>query len=126
MKKSFALIFFTFLFISSAFGKIVVSSNNFFVESKGTRNPIAMLNTLAQKKEISDVKLFSEGRVNLVLFAKNGEKEKLYSVDDDGFIYSIKPFTNYSIKDVDSDGMVTFKEEPERRYRINSKGIFLY
>lgn len=116
----------TFLLSSSAFAKIVVNSNSFFVESKGNRKPIALLNTMAENKEISEVKLFSEGRVNLVAFSKNGEKEKIYSVDEDGFIYSIEPFTNYRVKHIDSEGIVTFKEEPKRRYRINTKGFFLY
>lgn len=114
------------LLTTSAFAKITTKDHKFFVESKGNRHPISMLNSLVEKKAISAVKLYANGNVHMLSFAKNGEKEKVYSVDEQGYMYSIKPFTDYQVSKVSSDGKVKFKQDTKRSYKVNPKGFFLY
>lgn len=111
--------------LASAHSKVLLRQGRFFVETKGERKPIMMVNTLADQGAISQVKLYGDGKVNLISFKKEGEnKEKLYSVAENGFIYSIKPFTDYEVQSV-KDGLVQFKQN-QRRYKIDSKGFFIY
>ncbi len=126
MKTLMTFIALTLLLSPSLQARIVLQKDGFFIESKNSKMPIDLLNTYVRNKEISQVKLFASGNVHLVSFAKNNEKEKLYSVDEKGFIYSINPFTNYDVKSVDAEGYVHFKQENRRKYRIDSKGFFLY
>jgi hypothetical protein len=125
MKILSTLIVLSFLVSPVVQAKIVVEENTFFIESKGNRSPISLLNNLAKDKEISQVKLFAEGHVNIVAFAKEGEEEKLYSVSEDGYAYSIAPFTDYEIKEIDSAGLVRFQEDSKNQYRVNSEGFFI-
>jgi hypothetical protein len=125
MKTSLLFIIVSMFFAGSTYAKVILKDGLFYVESKGNRSPIALLNNLASAKSISEVKLFGKGNINIVSFAKEGEKEKLYSVAEDGYIYSIKPFSDYKVSEVTPQG-VRFKERPNRTYKINSKGFFLY
>lgn len=121
-----ALVFFLFVFSSAAFAKIVVHEDKLFIRKSGKQVPIMLVNQLVDQKAITHLKLYGGGDIHLVSFAKEGEKEKLYSVDEKGFIYSIEPFTSYEIEKVHAEGFVTFKQQPLRKYRISSKGFFLY
>lgn len=123
MKFIIALI----LMLSSvAHARIYFEKDTFFVETKGKKSPIAILNNLAQSKAITKVKLFGEGKIHILAFSKKNEKEKIYSVAEDGYMYSLKPFTDYEVKNITSKGLVQFKQDPKRSYKIDSKGFFLY
>ncbi len=123
MKTIIAL---TLILSSAAHAKIVLEQESFFVETKGNKSPIAILNNLAKSNAIYKVKLFGGGSVHMLAFAKKNEKEKIYSVAEDGYMYSLKPFTDYEVKAITDKGLVQFKQEPKRSYRIDSKGFFLY
>ena len=116
-----------FILVSThAFAKIVISEDKLYLRKGGDSIPLVFVNDLIEKKLVSEVKLFGKGDIHLISFAKNGEKEKIYSVDEKGYVYSIEPFASYSIKDINKKGLVEFKQAPGKRYRINSKGIFVY
>lgn len=126
MKTSLILITLLSLISTAAFGKIVSSKGKYFIQARGEKTPLFMVNKLIEEKEIKKVKLYEDGRIHLISFAKKGEQEKLYSVDSDGFIYSIDPFASYTVDRVDANGRVQFKEAPGRKYHISSKGFFFY
>jgi hypothetical protein len=123
--KTLSFLFCLSLLTPAAFAKIAVKGDKVFIESKGERTPLMMVNSMIKKKEISKLKLYGSGAANVISFAKKGEDEKLYSVDRNGFIYAIEPFSNYEVNQVDSDGLVQFKEVPGKSYRITSKGFFI-
>lgn len=114
------------LLCTSAFASIVRVDDKLFLRSKGKQVPLLMVNELIQNKTVTKVKLYGEGRVPMVSFAKKNEKEKLYSVDEKGFVYSIEPFASYDVADIGDDGSIRFKQVPGRKYKINSQGFFLY
>lgn len=126
MKVSLASLAALLMLSLSAFGKIVVQDDKLYVESKGNRVPLGLVNSMIQEKSISDIKLYANGKIHMISFSKNGEREKIYSVDEKGFVYSIEPFSSYSVSRVDQDNLIHFKEVKNRRYKINSKGFFLY
>ncbi|HXH76795.1 MAG TPA: hypothetical protein VNJ08_17630 [Bacteriovoracaceae bacterium] len=123
MKTVMAL---AFILSSATHAKIVMEKESFFVETKGNKAPIAILNNLAKANAIEKVKLFDGGNVHMLAFAKKNEKEKIYSVAEDGYMYSLKPFTDYEVKSITSKGLVNFKQEPKRNYKIDSKGFFIH
>lgn len=84
------------------------------------------VNDMIQKNTISNIKTYGDGNANLISFSENKGPVKLYSVDHKGFIYSIKPFSNYTVSDVDADGKFKFTEVPNRRYVVDAKGFFFY
>jgi hypothetical protein len=126
MKTAFTLFTFLILISSSSFARIVHTQDKIFFEQWGNRVPLETINRLITEKKISKIKLYGEGKAHVISFAKKGEKEKLYSVDEKGFIYSLEPFTNYKIKDVHEDGKFSFHEVPGRNYKVSPKGFFLY
>lgn len=126
MKTSLSLLALSLIFSTSAFAKIVKEKNRLFVESKNSKTPIHMVNTLLKEKKISKLKTYNNGKVHVISFAKHDGPEKLYSVDEKGYIYSIEPFSNYSISNVDENGKFQFKEVPNRKYIVDAKGFFLY
>lgn len=126
MKTALTLISFLLLISTSSFARIVHSQDKMFIEHDGNRVPLETVNILIKDKKISKIKLYGEGKAHVISFAKKGESEKLYSVDEKGFIYSLDPFTNYRVKDVHDDGRISFQEVPGRKYKISSKGFFLY
>jgi hypothetical protein len=117
------LILAALLISAPTFAKIVRQGDQLFVESKGKLSPLGMLNVLIQNKEVSKVKLYDDGQLHLVSFAKGPEKEKLYSVDERGYTYAIKPYADYQVEKVLSD-KVEFKERPGRTFKITSSGLF--
>jgi hypothetical protein len=111
---------------STAFGRILKVQDKLFLRAQGKQVPIFAVNEMIQKKAVSKVKIFNEGRAPIIAFARKNEKEKLYSVDEKGFIYSIEPFTNYEVSDVGDDGSIKFREFPDRKYKVNSQGFFIH
>ena len=126
MKTALTLFIFLLLTSTNSFARIVHTKDKLFMEQNGDRIPIDSVNNLIREKKISKIRLYGEGKVHLISFAKKDDKEKLYSVDEKGFIYSLDPFTNYHVKAIHEDGRVSFKEVPDKKYRISSKGFFLY
>ncbi|MGE3609308.1 MAG: hypothetical protein AB7I27_06950 [Bacteriovoracaceae bacterium] len=114
------------LYSASSFSKIVILGEKVFFENNGKQVPIILVNQLIDQKEVSHLKLYNGGEINIISFAKGNQKELLYSVDENGFLYSIEPFTGYQVEKVFSDGNFTFKQLPGKKYHISSKGFFLY
>ena len=126
MPKTLTLVSFMVLVSTSAFAKIVTEKGQFYIESKQGKSALLNVNELIKKKAVSKVKMYGEGKANIISFAKNDGPETLYSVDEKGFIYAIKPFSSYSVSHVDADGKFQFKEVPKRKYVVDSKGFFFY
>lgn len=106
--------------------KIVTHNGEFFIVSNHQRVPIFLVNQLVEKGEISRVKLYGAGNAHLISFSKDSDKkEKLYSVDEKGFIYSINPFVDYSVTEVDDQGKFKFREVQNKKFFISDKGFFL-
>ena len=117
----------SFLLSSSVMGKVVINKDQLFLETKGGgRTPISNLNTMLDKREIKNLKLYGEGSAHIVSFAKEKGKEKNYSIDHRGYIYDIEPFSNYTVSKVYKNGDVEFKEVPGRRYKVTSEGYYIY
>lgn len=124
MKKILASLMFM-SFCSTAFAKILITEGKLFIRTNGQQVPLMMVNDLIEKNKVSTVQLFNNGDVHLISFSRDGGKEKIYSVDDKGYVYSIEPFASYSVKDVNKNGLVEFKQAPGKRFRVNSQGIFV-
>jgi hypothetical protein len=121
------LVFLLILFYSfNGSAKIVIEDNKFFILNKKSKNPILMINDLIEKKMVSKVKIFLGGETHLLSFSEGKQKEKLYSVASDGYIYSLEPFTNFDVKKVTADGGILFRQLPDKIYRVNENGIFFY
>lgn len=126
MKATCALLALALTFVTSCFAKIVSSDELYFIKNKDGRTPISTVNDLIKDKAISKIKTYGDGSAHIISFAKKNGPVKLYSVDQKGFIYSIKPFTDYSVMKVEPNGKFSFQEVPKRKYLVNSKGFFLY
>lgn len=106
--------------------KIVTHNGEFFIVTQQQRVPIFLINQLVEKGQISRVKLYGAGNAHLISFSKDTDKkEKLYSVDEKGFIYSISPFSDYSVTEVDDYGKFKFREIQNKKFFISNKGFFL-
>lgn len=125
MKTTFALLA-TLILSSSAFAKIVSNDHRYFVSTNGKEQPIHLLNSLIENKQVSAIKIYAGGNINVISFAKKGGAEKLYSIDDKGYMYAIEPFANYRINKIDRDNMIRFAEAPSKRFFVNNKGFFIY
>lgn len=125
MKKS-GLSLAILMLSTSAFSAIISEKGKLYIRSKNGKAPIIKVNDLLEKEQVKNLKLFGNGDVNLLSFKTDKTDEKLYSVDEKGFIYSIEPFASYDVTRVHQDGKVEFKQEPKKKYRINEKGFFLY
>jgi len=126
MKKTLTLITLGVILSTSAFAKIVAVDGQYFIESKQGKSALVSVNELIKNKSVTNVKLYGEGKANLISFSKSDMPETLYSVDEKGFIYSIKPFATYTVSSVDADGKFQFKEVPKRKYTVDAKGFFIY
>jgi hypothetical protein len=126
MNKTLALIPMLALFTFSAYAKVVFTKDRLYLQKKGEQLPLSFVNEMIENKAISKIKLYGGGDVRMISFAKEDDKEKIYSVDEKGYVYSIEPFTSYSVSKVNSNGTVEFKQQPGRKYRISKEGFFLY
>lgn len=111
---------------TSAFAAIVTSKGEYFVETKSGKQPIMSVNEMIQKNTISNIKIYGNGRANLISFSEKKGPVMLYSVDEKGFVYSIKPFNGYTVTEVDANGKFKFSEVPNRQYVVDAKGYFFY
>ncbi len=125
MKTSLSLIALSLVLSTSAFAKIVKEKNRLFIETSTSKSPIHMVNSMIEKKAISKLKMYDSGKVHLLSFSKHNGPTRLYSVDEKGYIYSIEPFSNYEVSNVEN-GKFQFKEVPNRKYVVDAKGFFLY
>ena len=110
----------------SALAKVVIKKDELFLDTKAGRTPISSLNTMLDKKEVKNLKLHGDGKAHVVSFAKKNGEEKLYSIDQRGFIYDIEPFSKYSVSKVYENGDIEFKEVPGKRYKVTAEGYFVY
>ena len=126
MNKTLAIIPVLAFLTFSSYAKVVFTKDRLYLQKKGEQLPISFVNEMIENKAISKIKLYGGGDIRLISFAKEDSKEKLYSVDEKGYVYSIEPFTSYSVSKVNSNGTVEFKQQPGKQYRINKDGFFLY
>lgn len=111
---------------TSSFARILLEKDGLYIETSKGKNSIFMVNKMIKEDSISQLKMYGNGRAHLISFSKNKGPSQLYSVDAKGYIYAIKPFTNFSISNVDDHGKFQFFEMPGRKYSVNEKGFFLY
>jgi hypothetical protein len=97
-----------------------------YLRKDGKQVPVFLVNEFIDKKKVKKVNLFDGGKVHIVSFAIKGDREKLYSVDDQGYIYSIEPFSKYSVDKITEDGSFVFKEVPGKQFRVTGKGFFVH
>lgn len=124
----FSLTFFALLFVlkSTAFAKIVMIDNRVFLRNEGKQVPVLLVNELIEKDKVKKVNLYNGGRLHLLSFSVGKDAEKLYSVDESGFMYSIEPFSKYKVDRVSDNGTFQFREFPGRSYRVTEKGFFVH
>jgi len=120
------IILFILFYSFNGSAKIVIEENKFYILDKKSKNSLVMINDLIEKKMVSKVKIFLGGEAHLLSFSEGKQKEKLYSVATDGYIYSIEPFTNFDVKKVTANGGILFRQIPDKIYRVNENGIFFY
>lgn len=124
MKTTLTLLALTAALSTSAFAGVVTSKGRYFIETKKGTQPIMNVNEMIEKNTISNIRTY--GNANIISFSEKKGEAKLYSVDHKGFIYSIKPFDNYTVSGVDADGKFKFSEVPNRKYVVDAKGFFFY
>lgn len=127
-KMKTVLTFFALLMVlkSAAFAKIVMIDDKVFLRKDGQQVPVFLVNELIEKEKVKKVHLYGEGKVHLISFAVKNEKEKLYSVDDKGYIYSIEPYSKYKVNKIVEKEKVVFHEVPGKIYRVTDKGFFVH
>lgn len=123
-----ALTFLALLFVlkSTAFAKIVMIDDKVFLRKEGKQVPVFLVNSFIEKGKVKKVNLYDDGRLHVISFAVKGEKEKLYSIDDQGFAYSIEPFARYQVDKVTDNGNFEFRELPGKHFRVTDKGFFIH
>jgi len=126
MKKSLTMLTLMTFFATSAYAKVFIHKDKYFIKTLQGGTPLLSVNELLKEESISRIKIYGNGNAHLISFSKNNGPEKLYSVDENGFTYAIEPFTSYSVSSAEEDGRFQFNEIPGRKYRVNSKGFFLY
>jgi hypothetical protein len=125
MKNKLILTVLILLISSSSFAKIIYSNKKLFIEQDGHRTPVEMVNQLIKEGKITKVRLFRKGEVHMISFSNDKAPEKLFTVDEKGFIYTLEPYTNYNIKEVRRDGKFSFEEVPGRLFEVSKEGLFL-
>lgn len=124
MKRTLTLLALSAALSTSAFAAIVSSKGQYFIETKSGVQPLMAVNEMIQKNTISNIKTY--GSANLISFSEKKGPVTLYSIDHKGFIYSIKPFSGYTVSDVDAEGKFKFSEVPNRQYVVDAKGYYFY
>lgn len=126
MKTMLSTLLLSLSLISIVEAKIIRENDEFSIETKKGVAPIFMVNKLIKENAISKIKIYGNGSIHLLSFAKDGESEMLYSVDEKGYIYAIKPFSSYTVSNIESDGKFEFKEKPGMKYKVTASGFFLH
>ncbi len=123
-----ALFFFAFLFLfkSTAFAKIVMIDDKVYLRKDGKQVPVFLVNEFIDQGKVKKVSLYGEGKLHLISFSIKKESEVLYSVDDQGFIYAIEPFSKYSVMNITDSGNFQFRERAGKLYRVTDKGFFIH
>jgi hypothetical protein len=125
MKSTLTFIALLIALKSPLSAKIVMIDDEVYLRKDGQQIPVFVVNQLIAKEKVKKVHLFGEGRIHLISFAENGEEEKLYSVDDKGYIYSIEPYSRYRVSKIVDNEHFIFQEEPKKNFRVTSKGFFI-
>lgn len=125
MKSALTLISLLIVLKSTAFAKVVIIDDKVYLRKDGQQIPVFMVNEMIEKEKVNKVNLFGEGRIHLISFASKGENEKLYSIDDKGYIYSIEPFSKYKVNKVVDKERFVFQEVPKKKFRVTEKGFFI-
>ena len=125
MKSALTFIALLIVLKSTAFAKIVMIDDKVYLRKDGQQIPVFVVNDLIEKEKVKKVHLFGDGKVHLISFAEKGEKEKLYSVDDKGYIYAIEPYAKYKVSKVVDKERFVFQEVPNKQFRVTSKGFFI-
>lgn len=122
------LTFFALLIVlkSAAFAKIVMIDDKVYLRNDGRQVPVFLVNELIEKGKVKKVHLFGEGKVHLISFATKNEREVLYSVDNQGYIYAIEPYAKFSVEKITDGGRFRFKQQPGKDYRVTDKGFFIH
>ncbi|MBA2403822.1 MAG: hypothetical protein H0V66_03545 [Bdellovibrionales bacterium] len=126
MKKLVTFLALSLVLMSSAFAKIVLVKNQYFINSRAGEVPMSLVNTMIKNNTITNINLYGNGNVHLISYSTKNGPVKLYSVDEKGFTYAIEPFSSYSVSSTEPNGKFSFNEVPGRKYTVNSKGFFLY
>ncbi len=123
-----ALTFFALLFVlkATAFAKVVMIDDKVYLRKDGKQVPVFLVNELIEKEKVKKVNLFGDGKVHIISFAIKKEKEKLYSIDDQGFLYAIEPYVKYRVDKITDAGEFHFKELPGKSFRVTEKGYFIH
>ena len=126
MKTSVVLLTLSFLLPTSIYAKIISSNDLYYIQTRKGNVPVMSVNKMISEKNISNIKIYGNGMPHLISFAKKNGPVKLYSVDEIGYIYSIEPFTSYTVSTTEDDGQFQFNEVPGRKYNVDSKGFFFH
>lgn len=127
-KMKTVLTFFALLITvqTTAFAKIVMIDDKVYLRKDGRQVPVFRVNELIDKSKVKKVNLYGEGKAHIISFAIGKEREKLYSVDNNGYIYSIEPFSKYSVEKIADGDRFVFREQPGKKYRVTDKGFFIH
>ncbi len=110
---------------SSAFAKIVMIDDKVYLRKDGQQIPVFVVNELIEKDRVSKVHLFGDGNVHLISFAQKGDLEKLYSVDEKGYIYAIEPYSRFKVSKIVDGERFVFEELPKKNFRVTNQGFFI-
>jgi hypothetical protein len=108
-----------------AHSTIVKKADGIYVQKDQKEKEIFLVNQLIKKGELSNLTLYHNGGLNLISFKTNLNNKKLYSVDSKGFIYDIKPYSDYQIAEIYPSLHFKFKELPKKIFWIDDNGYFL-
>ncbi len=108
-----------------AYGKIIKKDNEFYVKSGALEKAIFKVNELIKKSELRGITIFDNGNIHIMSFINTSGERKLYSIDQQGFMYDIKPYSSYEIVEILPGERFKFKQRPEKIFRVDQKGFFL-
>ena len=90
----------------------------FIAVAEGKKVSVDTINSLLDQNYLKSVKLFKKGEVDLISIVYAKGPEKIAAVREDGFYFIIEPFSGYHVKDIDSKGLVQFKEKGTEKFKI--------
>ncbi len=125
MKKNLIAIFCVLQLLIPAYGKIIKKDNEFYVKSGVLEKAIFKVNELIKKSELKGVTIFDNGNIHLMSFTHANGERKLYSIDQQGFMYDIKPYSAFEIVEILPGERFKFKQRPDKIFRVDQKGFFL-
>jgi hypothetical protein len=114
-----------FQFNFNALGKIIKKEDGVFIQSSGKEKEVFLVNQLLKKGLLSNLTTYKDGQIHLLSFKTINKPLRLYSVDSKGFIYDIKPFSEYEVSEVTPAQYFKFKELPKKSFRVDAHGFFV-